>query len=160
MFNRNDIWRNVKCWIDCQILFILQPLHSWWKLKVSQVCTKRLIVWVPYLVSFNFSTATIYSPDAEMPLEFTEEGERLADQSACANLRAQLKMCLLESECCRKVRLSAVMRIGNDLKYFRFSFRIASMVIRRENVWIEMMEPCPKNAMHCVSVSFHANDQR
>lgn len=40
-----------------------------------------------------------------MPLSFTEEGERLADQTPCAHVRAQLKMCLLESDCCRKVRL-------------------------------------------------------
>lgn len=30
-----------------------------------------------------------------------EGNERLADESACAGVRADLKMCLLESECCR-----------------------------------------------------------
>lgn len=41
-----------------------------------------------------------------MPLSFSEEGERLADKSPCAELRARLKICLLESECCRKVSFS------------------------------------------------------
>lgn len=31
------------------------------------------------------------------------ESEHLADTSACAGVRADLKLCLLESECCRKV---------------------------------------------------------
>lgn len=31
-----------------------------------------------------------------------EEGE-LADQRPCAGVRADLKMCLLESDCCKKV---------------------------------------------------------
>ncbi|KAH8401336.1 hypothetical protein KR009_004631 [Drosophila setifemur] len=30
-----------------------------------------------------------------------EGNERLADETACAGVRADLKMCLLESECCR-----------------------------------------------------------
>ncbi|XP_077294835.1 cytochrome c oxidase assembly factor 5 [Arctopsyche grandis] len=34
-------------------------------------------------------------------IEYEAEGERLKDQSACAGLRAGLKMCLLESECCK-----------------------------------------------------------
>lgn len=38
-----------------------------------------------------------------MPLSFSEEGERLKDQSPCAELRARLKMCLLDSDCCKKV---------------------------------------------------------
>lgn len=32
-----------------------------------------------------------------------EENEKLADNSACAGVRADLKMCLLESDCCKKV---------------------------------------------------------
>lgn len=36
-------------------------------------------------------------------MRYEEENERLADQSACANVRADLKMCLLESDCCKKV---------------------------------------------------------
>ncbi|KAM7344178.1 cytochrome c oxidase assembly factor 5 [Cochliomyia hominivorax] len=31
-----------------------------------------------------------------------EENERLADNTACAGVRADLKMCLLESDCCKK----------------------------------------------------------
>ncbi|XP_067627796.1 cytochrome c oxidase assembly factor 5 [Eurosta solidaginis] len=30
-----------------------------------------------------------------------EGDEKLADESACAGVRADLKMCLLESDCCR-----------------------------------------------------------
>ncbi|ALC42457.1 CG13018 [Drosophila busckii] len=30
-----------------------------------------------------------------------EGNEKLADESSCAGVRADLKMCLLESECCR-----------------------------------------------------------
>ena len=33
------------------------------------------------------------------------DGEKLADNSSCAGIRADLKMCLLESDCCRKVGL-------------------------------------------------------
>lgn len=36
-------------------------------------------------------------------MSYTEEGEQLADKSPCAELRASLKMCLLESDCCKKV---------------------------------------------------------
>lgn len=36
-------------------------------------------------------------------MRYEEENERLADQSPCANIRADLKMCLLESDCCKKV---------------------------------------------------------
>lgn len=38
-----------------------------------------------------------------MPMIFTEEGEELADKRPCAAFRAELKMCLLESDCCKKV---------------------------------------------------------
>ncbi|KYN41022.1 hypothetical protein ALC56_04615 [Trachymyrmex septentrionalis] len=30
-----------------------------------------------------------------------EEGETLKDKSRCANIRADLKMCLLQSDCCK-----------------------------------------------------------
>lgn len=36
-------------------------------------------------------------------MRYEEEGEKLADTSACAGVRADLKLCLLESECCRSV---------------------------------------------------------
>ncbi|KAJ6625035.1 Cytochrome c oxidase assembly factor 5 [Pseudolycoriella hygida] len=35
-------------------------------------------------------------------ITYESEGEILADTSACAGARADLKMCLLESDCCRK----------------------------------------------------------
>lgn len=38
-----------------------------------------------------------------MPLSYSEEGEQLADKSPCAEIRARLKMCLLDSDCCKKV---------------------------------------------------------
>lgn len=39
-----------------------------------------------------------------MGMIYEEEGERLADISPCAAVRADLKMCLLESDCCKNVR--------------------------------------------------------
>lgn len=38
-------------------------------------------------------------------MEYTEEGEKLADKSPCAGVRADLKICLLNSDCCKKVFL-------------------------------------------------------
>lgn len=40
-----------------------------------------------------------------MPLSYSEEGEQLADKSPCAEIRARLKMCLLDSDCCKKVNI-------------------------------------------------------
>lgn len=34
-----------------------------------------------------------------------EGTEELADKSTCAGVRADLKMCLLESDCCKKVNI-------------------------------------------------------
>ncbi|XP_076657096.1 cytochrome c oxidase assembly factor 5 [Halictus rubicundus] len=34
-------------------------------------------------------------------MRYSSDGEQLKDTSRCASLRANLKMCLLESECCR-----------------------------------------------------------
>lgn len=36
-------------------------------------------------------------------ITYEYDGERLADNSACAGIRADLKICLLQSDCCRKV---------------------------------------------------------
>lgn len=36
-------------------------------------------------------------------MQYEEENETLADKSACAGVRADLKMCLLQSECCKVV---------------------------------------------------------
>lgn len=48
-------------------------------------------------------------------ITYESEGERLADTTACAGIRADLKLCLLESDCCRTVShfgfLFAVMHI-------------------------------------------------
>lgn len=37
-------------------------------------------------------------------MRYVEENEKLQDKSACAGVRADLKMCLLESDCCKVVR--------------------------------------------------------
>ncbi|XP_014220071.1 cytochrome c oxidase assembly factor 5 [Trichogramma pretiosum] len=34
-------------------------------------------------------------------MQYADEGERLKDQSRCGALRAQLKMCLLNTDCCK-----------------------------------------------------------
>lgn len=39
-------------------------------------------------------------------MRYSEENEKLADNTACAGVRADLKMCLLESDCCKKVMLA------------------------------------------------------
>lgn len=36
-------------------------------------------------------------------MQYEEPDEKLADKSACAGVRADLKMCLLQSDCCRVV---------------------------------------------------------
>lgn len=36
-------------------------------------------------------------------MHYEEENEKLKDESACAGVRADLKMCLLESDCCKVV---------------------------------------------------------
>lgn len=36
-------------------------------------------------------------------MQYEEEGEKLADKTACAGVRADLKMCLLKTDCCRLV---------------------------------------------------------
>lgn len=38
-------------------------------------------------------------------MQYEEEGEKLADKSACAGVRADLKMCLLNSDCVKKACL-------------------------------------------------------
>lgn len=40
------------------------------------------------------------------------DGERLADTTACAGVRADLKMCLLMSDCCKKVSSNAYKNAG------------------------------------------------
>lgn len=40
-------------------------------------------------------------------MEYSEENERLKDQTKCADVRAQLKMCLLKSDCCKVVSYSS-----------------------------------------------------
>lgn len=40
---------------------------------------------------------------SQSKVQYEYENERLADKSACSGVRADLKLCLLESECCQKV---------------------------------------------------------
>ncbi|GLV31863.1 uncharacterized protein CBL_07623 [Carabus blaptoides fortunei] len=35
-------------------------------------------------------------------MQYEEEGEKLKDKSPCHGVRADLKMCLLESDCCKR----------------------------------------------------------
>lgn len=37
-------------------------------------------------------------------MRYVEEGEQLADKHPCAGVRADLKMCVLKSDCCKIVR--------------------------------------------------------
>lgn len=41
-------------------------------------------------------------------IKYLEEGETLKDKSKCANIRANLKMCLLETDCCKIVSYQTV----------------------------------------------------
>lgn len=36
------------------------------------------------------------------------DNEQLADKSPCAGVRADLKMCLLQSDCCKIVRIAHI----------------------------------------------------
>lgn len=49
----------------------------------------------------NYIILTLISNKSNMSVTYSEEGEQLADKSACAGIRADLKMCLLESDCCK-----------------------------------------------------------
>lgn len=58
-----------------------------------------------------------------MPLSYSEEGETLADKSPCAEIRAQLKMCLLDSDCCKKVHIDL------HSKYFQLFIFLFSFIL-------------------------------
>lgn len=82
--------------------------HSWWYIVFFILLAPSRAIWFRYLFASGKRKG--------MPLTFEEAGERLADQSACAYVRAQLKMCLLESDCCRKVRLFSCAEIHSKCK--------------------------------------------
>lgn len=46
-------------------------------------------------------------------MRYENENERLADETPCSGLRANLKICLLESECCKKVNYIWSFQIKN-----------------------------------------------
>lgn len=52
-------------------------------------------------------------------MRYERENEQLKDKSRCAGVRANLKMCLLESDCCKIV--------SNNLK---FIYTIRHLIIR------------------------------
>lgn len=80
-----------------------------------------------------------------MPLSYSEEGESLADKSPCAEIRAQLKMCLLDSDCCKKVH------IHSDSKYFQL-FISSFSFIPKEKV---LPRDCLKRHDHTVPEECH-----
>lgn len=45
-------------------------------------------------------------------ITYETDGERLADTTKCAGVRADLKMCLLETDCCRIVSLFLVTSVS------------------------------------------------
>lgn len=67
-----------------------------------------------------------------MPLSYSEEGETLADKSPCAEIRAQLKMCLLDSDCCKKVLYIDLHSKYFQLLIFLFSFIPKEKVLPRD----------------------------
>lgn len=46
------------------------------------------------------------------------EGEKLADTRPCAAIRADLKMCLLSSDCCKKVNVRLFFLTCLFLEYY------------------------------------------
>lgn len=81
-----------------------------------------------------------------MPLSFSEEGEELADKTPCADLRARLKFCLLDSDCCKHVceyfnTLSVL-----TLYHFRSQFQIRKEYYL-ENVLSGKIAQFQKNAI-------------
>lgn len=60
-------------------------------------------------LSKNCVTSLIYryySKKITKMMHYEEEGETLKDKSACAGVRADLKMCLLSSDCCKRVSIT------------------------------------------------------
>lgn len=56
-------------------------------------------------------------------ITYEYDGERLSDNSACAGVRADLKICLLQSDCCRKVIYVLKTNLCNRcVKIILFSF--------------------------------------
>lgn len=50
-------------------------------------------------------------------MEYTEAGERLKDQTKCAHARAELKMCLLKTDCCKIVSyFTWIFNVSYDFK--------------------------------------------
>lgn len=52
-----------------------------------------------------------------MGITYEEEGEHLQDKSPCAGIRADLKMCLLESDCCRVVSFGVIYNNSIDCTF-------------------------------------------
>lgn len=84
-----------------------------------------------------------------MPLSYSEEGEQLADKSPCAQIRAQLKMCLLDSDCCKKVHFIC---ISNENICIGINLNILFFILRKEKV---LPRDCLKRNDHTVPEQCH-----
>lgn len=69
------------------------------------------------------------------------ENEVLADKSSCANIRADLKMCLLKSDCCKEVGILDIFKFPKVLITLFYSKRkllenvyMSAMVLFQVNV--------------------------
>lgn len=60
-------------------------------------------------------------------MEYSEPNERLKDQSKCADLRAELKMCLLKTDCCKIVSNSFFIKFFCIHSEFQYSIGITHM---------------------------------
>lgn len=67
--------------------------------------------------------------------------EQLTDKTACSGVRADLKMCLLESDCCKLVSFTDDSQT-EKLKIFLFAFSRRKLL---ENVSIFMTDQFPAN---------------
>lgn len=72
-----------------------------------------MMIDMKYYLSFYFSVAV----KKTQMLQYEEPNEKLADKSACAGVRADLKMCLLKSECCQMVCHFPLININNNIQF-------------------------------------------
>lgn len=86
------------------------------------------------------------------------DNEQLADKSPCANIRADLKMCLLESDCCKIVSfLKAIIKAsGNFTKYCLITYRIKRHL---GNVYRCLMARFQMSVLHSEIHFLNAKDQ-
>lgn len=140
--------------------FFHHPIQMWNLEFHNRFCILQIIVWLMIYQSTNW----LY----EMPLSYSEEGEQLADKSPCAEIRARLKMCLLDSDCCKKVNNTKwksklfvtptqIKLIGNRNNCSIFG--IFRKKCCRVNVWNVMITRYPKNVINWNSHFLNASDR-